>query len=111
MRIVHKIGDTFTYPCIYSDADADGVGIDLTGSSIKVQAKINPDSDVSLFDLAIGSGITVTDAVNGEFEMLVSDTTAWEIGIYQCDIQYTNASSIIESTETFEIEVIQDVTR
>ena len=109
MRIVHKIGDTFKYTCIYSDAD--GAGIDLTGSSIKVQAKINAESDVSLFDLAIGSGITVTDAVNGEFEMLVSDTTAWEIGIYQIDIQYTDASSIIESTETFEIEVIQDVTR
>ena len=109
MRIVHKIGDTFKYTCIYSDAD--GVGIDLTGSSIDVQAKINAESDVKLFDLSIGSGITVTDAVNGEFEMLVDDTTAWEIGIYQCDIQYTDASGVVSSTETFEIEVIQDVTR
>ena len=30
---------------------------------------------------------------------------------YQCDIQYTDASGVVSSTETFEIEVIQDVTR
>lgn len=107
--IVHKRGDAIVWPCSFTDEN--DAAIDLTGMSIKMQAKANPQSDTNLFDLSIGNGITVTNLVGGLYEVKVLSTTGYAIGEYQVDIEYTDSLGVIQSTETFKLKIEIDITR
>jgi hypothetical protein len=108
--VKHKRGDTYTLNCTYTDAD--GVGIDLTSYTINSQARSNASATSTLFDVTSGSGITLTDATNGEYTLTVaaSETESWTPGKYIQDIEYVTGG-VVKSTETFKLEVEADVTR
>lgn len=52
----------------------------------------------------------ITNANNGEYSLTAEDTTEWPLGILVMDIEYTDTLGFIHSTETFEIDVLKDVT-
>ena len=106
--LIHKRGDTIKWNCIYEDAENNP--IDLTGYQIKTQARANSTSKKTLFDLSIGNGITITDSVNGLYDIDLQDTALFKTGEYVVDIQYTDNSNTIISTETFKLEIVKDIT-
>lgn len=100
MRIVHKRNDTFFYRAELKNED--GTEIDITDFVVKSKAR-------GLFSLSIGNGITVIDPTNGVFE-LRTETTNAKIGLYQVDVEFTDLSGVVFSSESFEIDIIADVT-
>lgn len=108
MTIECKIGNTINWACSYKDSL--NVSIPLTGYSVKCQARLNRDSSVVLFDLSIGSGITITDVANGLFTIRVDDTSAYTVDTFYVDIKYIDANSVIVSTDTFELKMIKNIT-
>lgn len=84
----------------------DGVPQDITDWEILCQVRKSASKDV------ISQGIvTKTDAVNGEYEIEVADTTLWPVATLVCDIQYTLDTDQIVSTETFNIGCVADISR
>ena len=55
--------------------------------------------------------VTRTDENNGLYELSASDTTAWRPGrsLYG-DVQFTNASGVVLSMDTFVVNVVRDIT-
>ena len=108
--IDHKVGDTISWDVNYTD-DLGGV-VDITNYEIKCQARLKDNKEVLLFDLT-SAGATPTiekyDAVKGNFRIVV-DTTDFTVARYVVDIQY-KLGSLIKSSETFELNIYEDVTR
>lgn len=109
MTIENKIGDTIDWGCIYKDSD--GVGIDLTGYQIRTQARLNKQFESVLFDLSIGNGITIDNASLGEFTIKILDTSSFTNDFFNVDIQYVDSTSVVKSTDTFVLSMIQDITQ
>jgi len=93
-------GRTFTY-------DRDGVVQDLTAYAIAMQVK-TPGGEI-LLDLSIGSGITLTDAVNGVFT-IDPVITPNATGVNYYDIQFTNAG-IVSTYVEGKFIIKSDITR
>lgn len=96
-----KRGDTLILACTRTDAAGDPV--DLTGQTITSQMKY--------LDESINLSVLVTDAAAGTLELFVS-AAAMEnasIGRYSCDVEFDTGTRII-STETFYINVLEDIT-
>lgn len=111
MKIIHKKGDTLRLEI--QAFDDEGNVINLTGFEINCQCRQNLNSE-PIFDLSIGNGIEIIDAVNGIYEMTVEadDQTDWEFGIYKFDIEYIDSQGVIESTyPADELEVVPKYTR
>lgn len=108
MTIEIKIGDSIKWDCTYTDPQ--GTAIDLTDYTIRSQARLQNTDDAPIFDVSIGNGITITDAVNGKFQILILDTTAYTDNVFNVDIEYTKAGEVI-STETFYLDMIKAVTQ
>lgn len=100
-----KRGDSLSWDITYKNSNDNR--IDLTGYTIKCQAKV---SDSILFDLYIGNGITITDASQGEFKVEILDTRNFGLATYDVDIQYTNPSGFIASSKTFPLTIAKDIT-
>ena len=103
----HIKGDTFKQQVFtFSKNDAP---INLTGASIKIQFKKNKSDSSAALTLEIGTGITLTDAVNGEFAIdeQIIDLTP---GQYYYDIQLTQADSTVFTYVSGNINILQDVT-
>jgi len=100
----HKRGDTFV---LNSDVASDGVAADITNWTISSQIRDMGDTIVQSLT------VTVTDAVNGRLKLSATpaQTALWPIGKMSCDIEFTDGSGIVTSTETFTINVILDITR
>lgn len=97
-KILFKRGDTFSL-------QATANGEDIT--SWTIQSQIRDASGTLVSELVV----TKTDAINGEYSLAHSGTTdAWPLKVLYCDIQYT-VGGVVASTETFRIEVIEDITR
>lgn len=108
--ITLKAGDSLYWQGQFQDQI--GTAIDITGYSIKCQGKSDPISGEFIFDLTTAnSGITITDAVNGQYLIRQNDTTTFPVGTYYVDIEFTNPSGLVTSTRTFELQIDQDVTR
>lgn len=108
--IDHKVGDTISWDVNYTD-DLGGV-VDITNYEIKCQARLKDNKEVILFDLtSVGTTPTIDkyDAANGNFRIVV-DTTGFPVARYVVDIQY-KLGSLIKSSETFELNIYEDVTR
>ncbi len=80
--------------------------IDLTGYTIKMDGKYL-DNDLA-FSLRTGNGITITNKEEGEYKIELNNTD-FRIGKIKTDIQY-NKNGNIKSTDTFYIDVIEDIT-
>ena len=104
-----KRGDTLRWTITFTDSA--GTIIDVTGHDFLCQARRTLESATTLFDLSVGSGITLTDPTNGEIELFIADTTGFGVGSYFVDIQRTDTVGDIQSTDTFKLNVITDVSR
>jgi hypothetical protein len=102
--ISHKRGDTFELTC---SLENQGNDVDMTGWSIAAQLRKTDDTLVQ--DMTV----TVTDAAAGEFKITAADTETddWPIENLEIDVQFTEFSGNISSSETFTIAVIKDITR
>lgn len=96
--IPHKRGDTFLLTCT--------TDVPLTGYSIASQVR-----DKS-FKLIAQLTVNITQTTpDGVYTLTYpTGTSTWPVGLLECDVQYTNNAGIIISTETFEINVLRDVT-
>lgn len=90
------------------DADT-STGIDLTNATIKTEFKKGSKTGAIVKTLTIGSGITVTDAVNGvlQFDAFILD---WDVATYHYDLEVTFNSGVVKSYIFGTLKVIQDVT-
>ena len=102
VEISHKRGDTWHKQCTFLDDDNQPQS--LVGFSIRSEVRT---LNNKLIDTLV---INITDAANGEFELGPQSTSDWPVNTLQCDIEYTLAGKIF-STETFFINVKQDVTQ
>ena len=98
-----KRGDTFKLTNVVTN---EGTALDIsTGWSIRSQIR----KDDVLIDELVP---LITDGVNGVYTLTESSTgvtESWEVGFYECDIEYTVSGEVL-STETFMIEVVKDIT-
>jgi len=96
--IIFKRGDTFSLQATVN-------GEDITSWAIQSQIRDNAGTLIS--ELVV----TKTDPANGEYTIAhPSSTSTFPLKLLYCDIQYT-VGGVISSTETFRIEVIEDITR
>lgn len=96
-----KRGDTFSLVAKMTDKD----GLPLSGIAAKLKAEVR----LAKGDLL--SACVVTETVTaGSYQFTVADTTKWEIGIAEMDIQYTD-NGVISSSDTIQITVAKDITQ
>lgn len=99
--ITQKRGDTLEWVVTLSES---GAPVDLTSWTILSQIR----NGATLIDQLT---VTVVDAENGQFRLSATpaETEAYSAGTFACDIQFTDDSSDVFSTETFQVSVIEDV--
>jgi len=97
-----KRGDTFSLTGTRTDSA--GNPVSLGGVSIAAQLRRD--------GVAIDLTTSVVDAGQGTFRLTApsADTETWTLGIYECDVEFT-AGAVVESTETFAVQIVEDVTR
>ena len=98
-----KRGDTFILYCQLTEDD--GTPISLQNWDVKSKIrKVNKDLIATLDYVTI-------DIPNGRFKLrTTSDTSKWPIGQHFCDIEYTTDTDRVMSTQTFIIDVVEDIT-
>lgn len=105
--IKHKRGDTFVKQSTICYVDSNGAKtpVDLSDVEISAQVRLN---DALVTDLTA----IVIDAAGGVYKLLAtaSETSTWQCKTHQIDIQFTFSDGRVMSTETFDINVIKDVT-
>lgn len=101
-----KRGDTFSLSCTWKD---NGSPASIAGLEIKAQ--IRNSYGLNLVDDLV---VTPLNQVNhiGQFVLtpLHPDTSYWPIGSLICDLQITK-DSVVRSSDSFLIPVIEDVTK
>jgi hypothetical protein len=97
----HKRGDTFTLTV--TRRDAAGAPINITGATVT--------SKMRRGTVEIPLTATPTNPTGGVVTLTATATATalWAPGLYDCDVQYTSGSDV-QSSETFQIEVVEDVT-
>jgi hypothetical protein len=100
-----KRGDTFIVEAALTQ---DGEPQDLTGWSIRSQVRRG---NKLVADLAIELEYEANGAAYSYLLSAPEGTTEWPVGTLRSDIEYTMPSGQIASTETFEFECVEDVTR
>jgi len=102
--IIHKRGDTFE---LAATLENEGNAVDITNFTITAQVREYDDT------LLQALTVTVTDAAAGAFTLSATpaETETWAVQQYQCDIEFVDGGGEINSSETFTINVIKDITR
>jgi len=100
--ITHKQGDTLDWVITLTE---NGETVDISAWSIRAQIRTG---DTLIFNLTV----TIVNAATGLFRLsaTAAETDAWPAGSHSCDIEFTDAASIVFSTETFTAVIIEDVT-
>lgn len=100
-----KRGDTFQLTCTYK---VDGVATSVTGFTIRSQLRN------SFGGLVASMAATPANQTTspGVFYLapVTADTSGWDVGDLQCDIEITSGG-VIRSTVTFIVPVVDDVTK
>lgn len=101
-----KIGDTLLLSGVYK---INGIATSLENYVIRSELRKKGDL-ITEFDVVIPNQSQLANV--GLFTMTIdADTTSsWSPGLYVCDIEFT-VDGIVRSTETFEIPVIEGITR
>ena len=99
----HKRGDSFTlFDCqLLDDNDTPE---NLTNIAIKCQLRTIRDTLISDMQIVKHSG-------NLYYDIIAPSTDSWPLGSARFDIEYTDQSGRVFSTETIALPVIQDETR
>ncbi len=102
--IIHKRGDSFELSCTLEN---DGVAVDI--SSFTITSQIRQIDDTLLQALVV----TKTSSANGEFSLSATSTQTegWGIATYDCDIEFVDGGGEVNSSQTFQIDVLKDITR
>lgn len=102
--ISHKRGDTFELNCSIENG---GVGVDITAWTITSQARDDDDSVLQSFT------VTKTNASTGQFSLsaTATQTESWGLGSYSVDIEFVEGGGEVNSSETFTLNVLRDITR
>lgn len=97
--IAFKRGDTFEINC--------DVGQSIVGWTIRSQVRDDADN------LVLALTVTVTDSATGLYKLSATpaQTALWPANPLLCDIEYTDSSGFVSSTETFTIDCRKDITR
>jgi uncharacterized membrane protein len=85
----------------------------LTGCTIKMQVRATYDSELALELTTPSSGITIVDAVNGEFEILIAPAQSQDFTNlkYLYDIEITFPNSTVFRVIQGELRLSRGVTR
>lgn len=99
--VTHKQGDTFEWIVTLTD---DQLPVDITSWGIRAQIRNN---DTLVATLTI----TKTDPTNGVFtaSATAAQTDTWAAGSHRCDIEFTDDNSVVLSTNTFEVNILEDI--
>ena len=106
----HLKGDTFNGIAFTLTTEVPAAPIDLTGAAIKVQFRKGNKTGFMQKELSIGSGITVTDAPNGTFQ-LNPFKADWQPSIYYYDVEITFPSGRVKTYIEGTFKIVQDVTQ
>lgn len=101
--LAFKRGDTYKLSVTLTDAN--GQAIDITDYAIESQIR-KPTGEL-ISELTA----TITDATNGVFTLEDTSTQDWAIGCQFQDIQYTDTGGNVMSTQTFKVDVKEDITQ
>lgn len=99
--ITHKQGDTLEWVITLTEG---GVVADITDWSIRAHIRQN-DTLISALT------VTLTDSSNGVFVLsaTAAQTDTWSAGTHSCDIEFTDSSGEVFSTETFSVTILEDI--
>ena len=100
--VEHKRGDTYSLSISLTAADGT-TPVDMTGWTVKSQVRKRKTLISELV-------FTAVDLSIGSFTLSTTDTLNWPVGTLLSDIEYTDAGGVVRSSETYEIEVIEDIT-
>lgn len=102
--ITHKRGDTFELSCTLEN---EGVAVDITNFTITSQIRATDDT------LLQALTVTKTDSAAGAFTLTATaaQTEAWGPATYDADIEFIEGGGEVNSSQTFTIAVIKDITR
>ena len=104
-------GTTLMKPFIWKDSD--GVPVDLTGYTAKMQVRQSPQSGTVLLELSTTNGRITLGGASGTITLaLIASTTAainWRRGVY--DIELTSGDGTVTRLIEGEIQVSKEVTR
>jgi hypothetical protein len=102
--ITHKRGDTFELSCTLEN---EGSSVDITNFTITSQIRQSDDTLLQALTVA------KTDAANGAFTLsaTAAETETWAAANYECDIEFVDGGGEVNSSQTFTISVLKDITR
>ena len=104
-----KIGDSIVWNIQYKQAN--NIAVNLTGFMIDInaQSKFN---NKELFKITTTTTpndnmyINMTNIVNGEFQVIIKDTSFFTKGDYFVDIEYTDQQGIKKSSKSVTLKVL-----
>ena len=102
--ITHKRGDTFELSCTLEN---EGNAVDITNFTITSQVRGSDDA------LLQALTVTKTDAAAGGFTLsaTAAQTETWGVQKYLSDIEFIEGGGEVNSSQTFTIDVLADITR
>lgn len=106
--IVHKKGDSIRWNVKYNQSS--GTAYDLTSFTIIVSIK-DRINNISIVDINNniynGNHQITTDQLNiGKFQVIIKDTSSFPTGDYYVDIQYTDVNGFKQSSESFDLKIV-----
>lgn len=104
-------GDNRTF--LVAVKDGDGAVVDITGASIKFSVKEEISDTDYVIQKTVGSGITITGAANGIYEVYLvpADTQNIDVGVYEYDSELTTAAGNVYTLIRGEFTVQAEITR
>ena len=99
--VTHKQGDTLEWVITLTENEST---VDITDWSIRAHIRQN---DTLISALVV----TLTDSPNGVFVLsaTAAQTDTWSAGSHSCDIEFTDSSGEVFSTETFGVSILEDI--
>lgn len=107
----HKIGDSIIWNIEYKQSD-NITPVDLTGFIIDVDAINRFDKTVLFNIVSTGTDTNSYLIVNesaGTFSVIVKDTTLFNAGTYEVDIEFTDAEGFKKSSQSFILSVVERI--
>jgi hypothetical protein len=104
MAITHKRGDTFE---VIVDFTLNGQVQNLTGWTIRSQIRDGNKNLLKELDI-----VRINDS-QGRFSLNATDveTRQWPPATFQCDIEFIDPFGFVVSSDTFNVNVVRDITR
>ena len=108
--ITHKRGDSLELEC---KLVKDDVAIDITSFTITSQLRDSTDALIADNNFDGSLTITKTSPATGVFTITATatETSEWPLRKAICDVQFVEADGDTTSSETFNIDIVRDVTR